>query len=114
VNHNSRAIRRRANWAAWVRVERSAPNYYLHDGLGSTMALVDSIGTIQNRYASDPWGKTIASGTTGSVPNPFRYAGAMLDSSTGLYMMGERYYDPSIGRFTQPGSLGAWLHVYRR
>jgi len=66
--------------------------YYVHDGLGSTMALVDSTGTVQNCYAYDPWGKTIASGTTGSVPNPVQYVGAMLDSSTGLYKMGERYY----------------------
>ncbi len=80
--------------------------YYLHDGLGSTVALVDSTGTVQNRYAYDPWGNAIAAGTTGSVPNPFRYAGAMFDSSSGLYKMGERYYDPSIGRFTQLGSLG--------
>lgn len=66
--------------------------YYVHDGLGSTMALVDSTGTVQNCYAYDPWGKTIASGATGSVPNPVQYVGAMLDSSTGLYKMGERYY----------------------
>ncbi len=30
----------------------------------------------------------------------------MVDSSTGLYKMGERYYDPSIGRFTQLDPLG--------
>lgn len=35
------------------------------------------------------------------MPNPFQFTGAMLDSSTGLYKMGERYYDPSVGRFTQ-------------
>lgn len=80
--------------------------YYLHDGLGSTMALVDSTGTVQNRYAYDPWGNAIASGTTGSVPNDFQYAGAMLDSSTGLYKMGERYYDPSVGRFSQEDPAG--------
>jgi len=81
-------------------------DYYVHDGLGSTMALVDSTGTVQNRYAYGLWGKTIASGTTGAVPTDFQYAGAMLDSSTGLYKMGERYYDPSVGRFAQLGSLG--------
>jgi len=69
-------------------------------------SLVDSTGTLQNRYAYDRWGNAIASGTSGSVPNPFRYAGAMLDSSTGLYKMGERYYDPSIGRFTQDDPAG--------
>lgn len=46
------------------------------------------------------------SSSLGSVPNPFRYVGAMLDSSTGLYMMEERYYDPSVGRFTQEDPAG--------
>jgi len=78
--------------------------YYLHDGLGSTIALVDSTGAVKNTYSYDPWGKS--TGVTGSVPNPFRYVGAMLDSSTGLYKMGERYYDPSIGRFTQEDPAG--------
>jgi len=30
----------------------------------------------------------------------------MLDSATGLYKLGERYYDPGIGQFTQLSSLG--------
>jgi len=30
----------------------------------------------------------------------------MLESRTGLYKMGERYYDPSIGRFTQEDPAG--------
>jgi len=78
--------------------------YYLHDGLGSTVALVDSTGAVKNTYSYGPWGNS--TGVTGNVPNPFRYVGTMLDSSTGLYKMGERYYDPSVGRFTQLGSLG--------
>ncbi|MEI9478031.1 MAG: RHS repeat-associated core domain-containing protein, partial [Deltaproteobacteria bacterium] len=35
----------------------------------------------------------------GSSPNPFRFAGAFLDSETGLCQMRGRYYDPSFGRF---------------
>ncbi len=77
--------------------------YYLHDGLGSTMALVDSTGAVKNTYSYDPWGNS--TGVTGNAPNPFRYVGAMLDS-TGLRKMGERYYDPSIGRFTQLDPAG--------
>jgi len=46
------------------------------------------------------------------VPNPVEFTGAMLDSSSGLYKMGERYYDPGVGRFTQedPAS-GGYLYV---
>ncbi|MFF8633592.1 RHS repeat-associated core domain-containing protein [Streptomyces pilosus] len=42
---------------------------------------------------------------TESVPQPYRYAGAYSDP-TGLYKMGYRYYDPSLGRFTQPDPSG--------
>ncbi|MGH2410394.1 MAG: RHS repeat-associated core domain-containing protein, partial [Chloroflexota bacterium] len=38
--------------------------------------------------------------------NPFRYTGAIWDAATGLYKMGERYYDPAAGRFTQEDPLG--------
>ncbi|MEU0914592.1 RHS repeat-associated core domain-containing protein [Streptomyces althioticus] len=34
-------------------------------------------------------------------PQPYRYAGAYADP-TGLYKMGHRYYDPTLGRFTPP------------
>jgi RHS repeat-associated protein len=34
------------------------------------------------------------------VPNPWGFAGGYLDT-TGLYHFGDRYYDPSVGRWTQ-------------
>ncbi|MEV7209449.1 RHS repeat-associated core domain-containing protein [Streptomyces sp. NPDC093554] len=34
-------------------------------------------------------------------PQPFRCAGAYADP-IGLYKLGHRYYDPTLGRFTQP------------
>ena len=33
--------------------------------------------------------------------NPFRYCGEYYDTETGTYYLRARYYDPSIGRFTQ-------------
>ncbi len=77
---------------------------YLHDGLGSVVALTNGSGSVANSYAYDPYGNTTSS--TGTVANPFRFIGAVWDSSTGLYKMGERYYDPSVGRFTQEDPLG--------
>ncbi len=57
-----------------------------------------------NHYSYDPYGNaTLVSET---VPNPFRYIGAVWDGSTGLYKMGERYDDPSVGRFTQEDPAG--------
>jgi RHS repeat-associated protein len=57
-----------------------------------------------DQYSYDPYGN--ATSVTQAVTNPFRFTGAVWDSSTGLYKMGERYYDPSTGRFTQLDPAG--------
>ena len=100
--------------------------HYLLDGQGSVMGLTDGAGRLMARYSYDPFGQTRAVWTpssrfvgdpfvpTGSIvsgplqptadviarANPFRFASSYLDP-TGLYHMGERYYDPALGRFTQ-------------
>ncbi|MFI6210070.1 RHS repeat-associated core domain-containing protein, partial [Streptomyces sp. NPDC051041] len=40
-----------------------------------------------------------------------RYSGTYLDP-TGLYKMGHRYYDPQLGRFTQPDPSGQEANPY--
>ncbi|MFG2322322.1 RHS repeat-associated core domain-containing protein [Streptomyces sp. NPDC048568] len=50
---------------------------------------------------------------TESVPQPYRYVGAYADP-TGLYKMGHRYYDPTLGRFTQPDPSGQEKNPYLR
>jgi hypothetical protein len=54
--------------------------YYLADGLGSTMAIVNATGTVQNSYAYDVYGKPTV---TGSLSNEFDFAGQQTDA-TGL------------------------------
>ncbi|MGI8690439.1 MAG: DNRLRE domain-containing protein [Thermomicrobiales bacterium] len=80
--------------------------YYLSDGLGSVVALVDVNGNVAARYGYDPYGQTVVKTGSAADSNPFRYTGAYLDS-TGLYKMGARYYDPARGRFTQLDPLGS-------
>jgi len=41
--------------------------------------------------------------------NPFTFAGGSLDSATTLYTFGTRYYDPSLGRWTQQDPVGGSL-----
>lgn len=43
-----------------------------------------------------------------AVGTNYRYTGQELDS-TGLYYYGQRYYDPNVGRFTQPDPLQNYL-----
>jgi RHS repeat-associated protein len=78
------------------------PYYYLFDGLGSVVGLTDGSGTLQNSYTYGPYGEKRS--WTENVSNPWHFAGGYLDASTGLYKFGMRYYDPSIGRWTQEDS----------
>jgi RHS repeat-associated protein len=78
--------------------------YYLTDALGSITAVVSDDGlTIGDRYGYDPYGSfTYQSGT---IANPWGYAGTYFDAATGLYKIGKRYYDPSLGRWTQEDAV---------
>jgi RHS repeat-associated protein len=72
--------------------------YYLSDAISSTLTLTDASGNVAATYAYDPYGKLISS--SGSVANPYRFAGQYFDSASGLYKIGERYYDSALGRWT--------------
>lgn len=39
----------------------------------------------------------------------YRFTGQELDPEAGLYNYGQRYYDPNVGRFTQPDPLQNYL-----
>ena len=87
---------------------RSGSNhfYYIFDALGSVIALTDGSGSIAASYTYDPYGNTVtASGAQVSV-NPFRFASGYFDSATGLLKFGDRYYDPSLGRWIQRDPIG--------
>jgi RHS repeat-associated protein len=70
--------------------------YYLSDGLGSTMAMVDGSGTVVKTYGYDVYGKVTSS--SGSAPNEFDFAGQQTDQ-TGLQYLRARYYDSEAGIF---------------
>jgi RHS repeat-associated protein len=87
----------------------SSRYYYLFDGLGSVAALTDSTGssTPSVSYSYEAYGKMTQ---TGSLFNPFRFAAGYFDKDTDLYKFGTRYYEPTLGRWTQVdpvrGSIG--------
>ncbi|MFJ8596549.1 RHS repeat-associated core domain-containing protein [Streptomyces sp. NPDC093598] len=84
--------------------------YYLTDATGNVLGLVDDTGKRTHTYAYGPTG--LPRGTTAeATPQPHRYTGAYLDP-TGLYKMGHRYYDPTLGRFTQPDPSGQETNPY--
>ncbi len=83
--------------------------YYLFDGLGSIVAMTDGTGKEVNSYDYDPYGNMVNSVEQNGLNNPWKFAGGFLDSSTGLYKYGIRYYDPTIGRWTQRTPVGGSL-----
>ena len=85
--------------------------YYLTDGLGSTMATVDTDGDVVNEYTYDVFGETRSE--SGAQANEFQFAGQQVDGSTGLQYLRARYYDMETGVFlsrepmlTAPGWAG--------
>ncbi|MBV2358056.1 RHS repeat-associated core domain-containing protein [Streptomyces sp. J2-1] len=86
------------------------PYYYVTDNQGAPSALVDNSGAKQGGWDYSPTGSA-RSGNTASIDQPFGYTGTYLDSS-GLYKMGARYNDPTLGRFTQPDPSGQETNPY--
>jgi RHS repeat-associated protein len=98
-------------YGAGLEAQVSGANtyYYLADGLGSTMAIVDDAGAAQKSYTYDVYGKPTASG---GLANEFDFAGQQTDP-TGLQYLRARYMDPETGVFLSreplavfPGWLG--------
>ncbi|MGW5623592.1 RHS repeat-associated core domain-containing protein [Streptomyces olivaceus] len=85
-----------------------ASQYYLTDAQNSVIGLVDPSGKRTATYSYGPYGETRANSGT---DQPFHYTSGYLDPS-GLYKMGARYYDPNLGRFTQPDPSGKENNAY--
>ena len=73
--------------------------YYLYNGHGDVVQIVDEAGTVVNSYQYDVWGNVLSQQET--IDNPLKYCGEYYDPESGLYYLRARYYDPVVGRFTQ-------------
>ncbi|WP_420540634.1 RHS repeat-associated core domain-containing protein [Paenibacillus kyungheensis] len=100
--------------------QTASKDYYLFNGHGDVVQMVDTSGAIVNSYGYDEWGNIAKQQET--VANSFKYAGEAYDSETGLYYLKARYYDPSQGRFlnedsyegqiTNPHSINGYTYVH--
>ncbi len=80
-------------------------NYYATDYEGSVIALVGPAGTLNGTYTYDPYGNVTNTLTTPAMNNPWRFTGGYWAAGVNLYHFGARWYDPSVGRWTQPDSV---------
>src|SRR5206468_5758670 len=80
-----------------VMNSNSQPYYYHPDQLGSIRAMTGSSGQVVKTYKYDPYGNPVD--WTGTIYNPFGYAGEYTDEESGHIYLRARYYDPSTQQF---------------
>ena len=81
------------------RTGEDGTDYYLFNAHGDVTGLADSTGTNTRTYDYDAFG--VEKNSDPQDENPFRYCGEYFDGETETYYLRARYYDPTIGRFTQ-------------
>lgn len=87
-------------------------SYYVQDHLGSTVGIFSSTGVFSGGYSYSPYGEARATGTAAAVTaNPLRYIGGHHEGA-GIYKLGSRYYDSSLGGFTQMDPSGQESNPY--
>ncbi|HYE34308.1 glycohydrolase toxin TNT-related protein [Methylocaldum sp.] len=84
-----------------LRIGPSGTTYYHADALGSVVAVTNAAGAITASARYDAFGRILAGG---NLPR-YGYAGREPDA-TGLIYYRARYYDPTLGRFTQRDPAG--------
>jgi len=79
-----------------IHLSGGQADFYVLDGNGTPVALIDGTGTQTGTYTYDPYGtQTSATGTgTAFDINPYRYTTGIIDRSTGLHQTGTYTYEP--------------------
>lgn len=92
-------------------------DYFIqHGGQDTPSRLLDSSGTVVERYEYDAYGKaTIYQESTltaiawsASKGLPFLWKGVRFDPETGNHYMRNRYYSAATGRFLSQDPIGVW------
>ena len=77
---------------------------------------LDASGAVKSSDLYNAYGKRLSGGGTGD--DPYGFAGmsaAYTDSETGLSLLGQRFYDPSVSRFLNRDPIGyaGGMNLYR-
>jgi len=83
----------------------SSVNYVIADGLSTPRVVTNATGSViwQWPYQSNAFGEA---SPTGSYVYNLRFSGQYFDSESGLVYNGQRYFDPTTGRYVQSDALG--------
>ncbi len=88
-----------ATYTPGVSERRGGVSTWSHSGLKNADAQTSSVGAIAATRVYDAFGAELSA--TGTWKGPFGYAGGYgyQEDSSGLKLLGHRYYDPTTGRF---------------
>jgi RHS repeat-associated protein len=98
--------------ALMLRTSTGMQSLYVYDGTGNPTALLTSGAYTAFAYDYDPYGVrdiTTDSGGNGTTQNPYTFKAGIQDRVTGWVKFGARWYDPTLGRWTQQDTLDAPL-----
>jgi RHS repeat-associated protein len=87
-------------------IRNGTPYIPLVDGNGNITDYVDQQGNVVAHREYDPFGSTVLA--TGTMVNDFRFwfSSKYLESESGLYYYGYRYYSPETGRWISRDPIG--------
>lgn len=91
-----------------LRTPSGMQSMYIYDGTGNPIMLITSAAVIATAYKFDPYGAaavTVDNNGNGVKYNPYTFKGGLQDRTTGWVKYGQRWYDPTTGRFTQQDTL---------
>ncbi|MEV6443061.1 RHS repeat-associated core domain-containing protein [Amycolatopsis sp. NPDC051716] len=78
------------------QIGAGGPSWFVHDGLGSTIGLLDSAGAVTGHYSYTPYGIATFTGTT---TTPLQFTAQYTDAESHLIYLRARYYDPATALF---------------
>lgn len=90
--------------------------FYTPDERGNVAQRLNSAGTVASSDLYNAYGKRLSGG--GASGDPYGFGGMAAyytDGETGLSLLGQRFYDPSVSRFVNrdPAGYGGGLNLYR-
>lgn len=85
-----------------LRTTTGTEAYYVSDGFGSPVEFINQSTVTSTVYQYDPYGAYQTTTATGSAAaqNPYRFVGGTYDRTTGWIKYGQRWYNPTTGRFS--------------
>lgn len=105
-------IQREPNGKIAGFLTNTGQHYYpMTDRLGSIRLVVDATSDTVAETNYDPYG-VATTVTPAPFTQPFGYTGEYTQSASGLVHLSARYYDPTLGRFTQTDPSGKERNAY--